>query len=220
MAKKSFRSVPRIVSGRDNDRYTLLIRLVSAICFSLQDTGVSGAGKKPRQEVRCRDGHSDVEKHPGKHTLRAAFTEGEGDPATTNATRDSPRAIVLVNAFCRRLTAFSQGDWPLTCANADASRARIGIRKGNLSPDLVGRDGERREPKVEVAASRREAALELHEYAQSPVAESRMLSASSDQPCCHFPSLLVGEESSESRLLILLMGKKPAKSFKEKCFTF
>jgi hypothetical protein len=36
---------------------------------------------------------------------------------------------------------------------------RIGIRKGNLSPDLVGRDGERREPKVEVAASRREAAL-------------------------------------------------------------
>jgi len=47
-----------------------------------------------------------------------------------------------------------------------------------------------------------------------------MLSASSDQgqSCCHFPSLLVGEKSSESRLLILLMGKKPAKSFKEKCF--
>jgi hypothetical protein len=61
-----------------------------------------------------------------------------------------------------------------------------------------------------------------HECAQSPVAESRMLSTSSDQgqSCCHFPSLLVGEESSESRLLILLMGKKPAKSFKEKCFTF
>src|SRR6266576_3509010 len=76
--------------------------------------------------------------------------------------------------------------------------------------------------KVEVAASRCEAPLELHEYAQSPVAESRMLSASSDQgqSCCHFPSLLVSEESSESRLLILLMGKKPAKSFKEKCFTF
>jgi hypothetical protein len=60
------------------------------------------------------------------------------------------------------------------------------------------------------------------EYAQSPVAESRMLSTSSDQgqSCCHFLSLLVGEKSSESRLLILLMGKKPAKSFKEKCFTF
>jgi hypothetical protein len=60
-----------------------------------------------------------------------------------------------------------------------------------------------------------------HRPAQpSPVAESRMLSVSSDQPCCHFPSLLVGEESTESRLLILLMGKKPAKPFKEKCFTF
>jgi hypothetical protein len=171
-----------------------------------------------------------------------------------------PRAIVLVNAFCRTLTAFSQGDWPLTCANApdarirdvenateadrsrretaffrkafrivdeflsdDASRARIGIRKGNLSPHLVGRDGERREPKVEVAASRREAArMEPHEYAQSPVAESRMLSASSDQgqSCCHFRSLLVGEESSESRFLILLVGKKPPKCFKENVSRF
>jgi hypothetical protein len=47
-----------------------------------------------------------------------------------------------------------------------------------------------------------------------------MLSASSDQgqSGCHFPSLLVGEESSGSRLLILLMGKKPAKSFKRKMF--
>ena len=82
--KKSFRSGPTIVTGRDNDRCTLLIRLVYAICFSLQDTGVSGAGKKPRQEVRCRDGHSDAEKHAGKHTLRAAFTEGEGEPGHAN----------------------------------------------------------------------------------------------------------------------------------------
>jgi len=46
--KKSFRSGPRIVSGRDNDRCTLLIRLASAMCFSSQDVGVSAAGKKPR----------------------------------------------------------------------------------------------------------------------------------------------------------------------------
>ena len=61
---------------------------------------------------------------------------------------------------------------------------------------------------------------EPHEYAQSPVAESRKLSESSDQSWCHFPSLLVGEESNESCPLIVLMGKKPAKHFKEKCFTF
>jgi hypothetical protein len=61
---------------------------------------------------------------------------------------------------------------------------------------------------------------EPHEYAKPPVAESRMLSASSEQPCCHFPSLLVGEGGSESRPLIVLMGKEPAKHCKEKCFTF
>jgi hypothetical protein len=105
--------------------------VVAAICFSLQDAGVSGAGKKPRQEVHCRDGHSDAEKHAGKHTLRATFTEGESEPGHDNrnqgqpprATKDSPRAIVLVNACRRTLTAFSQGDWPLTCANAAYARS-------------------------------------------------------------------------------------------------
>jgi hypothetical protein len=114
-------------------------------------------------------------------------------PTTTIATRDSPRAIVLVNACCRTLTAFSQGDWPLTaqmplmqesetermrrrltgasgrrissegflhCRRAPFRMMRAGHRvgiQGQLSPDLVERDGERRETKVEVAASRREA---------------------------------------------------------------
>jgi hypothetical protein len=257
--KKSFRSGPTIVTGRDNDRCTLLIRLVSAMllpaghrCFRCRE--------KPRQEVRCRDGHSDAERHPGKHTLRAAFTEGAGEPGHDNRNQGQPPC----NRARKRLLQDAHGVFPrglaTHCTNAADARIRdvenateadlsqretdffgrlsslpassfqrmraghrTGIRKGNLSPDLVGRDGERREPKVEGAASRREAApMEPHEYAQSPVAESRMLSASSDQgqSCCHFPSLLVGEKSSESRLLILLMGKKPAKSFKEKCFTF
>src|ERR1700674_5139096 len=43
--------------------------------------------------------------------------------ATTIATRDRSRAIALVNACGRTLTAFSQGDWPLTCANAADARA-------------------------------------------------------------------------------------------------
>ena len=34
-------------------------------------------------------------------------------PATTIATRDSPRAMVLVKARCRTLTAFSQGELPV-----------------------------------------------------------------------------------------------------------
>jgi hypothetical protein len=36
--------------------------------------------------------------------------------------------------------------------------------------------------------------------------------------CCHCPSRLVSEESSESCPLLLLMGKKVAECFKEKSF--
>src|SRR5713226_6554144 len=44
----------------------------------------SVAGKKPRQEIHRRDSHSDTEEHTGKHTLRAAFTEGEGEAGHDN----------------------------------------------------------------------------------------------------------------------------------------
>src|SRR6516225_1677548 len=88
--KKSFRSAPRIVSGRDRDRCTLLIRLASAMCFSMLEASVSVAGKEPSQEVHCRDGHSDAEKHAGKHTLRAPLTEGEGEPGDDNRNQRQP----------------------------------------------------------------------------------------------------------------------------------
>jgi hypothetical protein len=42
-------------------------------------------------------------------------------PATTMATSESPRAMVLVKAVSRTLTAFSQGEAP-PCANAGAAR--------------------------------------------------------------------------------------------------
>jgi hypothetical protein len=172
-------------------------------------------------------------------TLRATFTEGE--PGHDNRNQGQPCAIVLVNACCRTLTAFSQGDWPLPCANAAyADQRRISFGRLSSLPASscqMMRAGHRigiQRPWGSSAAARRNFDFRLstltaplnqvrpepHECAQSPVAESRMLSASSDQPWCHFPSLLVGDDSSESRLLILLMGKKPAKCFKEKCFTF
>ena len=67
--KKSFRSAPRIVSGRDSERCTLLIRLASAMCVSPRDVRDSVAGKEPRQEVDRCDGHANAEEHTGKHTL-------------------------------------------------------------------------------------------------------------------------------------------------------
>jgi hypothetical protein len=42
-------------------------------------------------------------------------------PDTTIATSESPRAMVLVNACCSTLTAFSHGELPV-CANAGAAR--------------------------------------------------------------------------------------------------
>ena len=95
--KKSFRSGPTIVS--DNDRCILLIRLVYGICFSLQDTGVSGAGKKPRQEVHCRDGHSDAEEYAGEDSLRAAFTESEGQTGD----HDGDQREAASDGGCERL---------------------------------------------------------------------------------------------------------------------
>src|SRR5208282_3810267 len=88
--KKSFRSAPRIVSGRDSERCTLLIRLASAMCVSLRDVRDSVAGKEPRQEIHRCDGHTNAEEHTGKHPLRAAFTEGEGEACHDNRNERQP----------------------------------------------------------------------------------------------------------------------------------
>ena len=61
---------------------------VDSSCFRhvllLWDARDSVAGKKPRQEIHRRDSHSDTEEHTGKHTLRAAFPEGEGKAGHDN----------------------------------------------------------------------------------------------------------------------------------------
>jgi hypothetical protein len=160
--------------------------------------------------------------------------------------RTVPRAIVLVNACCGTLTTFSQGDWPLTCANAAGARSEMDFfRKAFfIAGEFLSHDASRaphRDSKAMGRLGGGSPQLQLSApYARRPAQprpvrrylshtstpnrrwqnKSRMLSASSDQSCCHFSSLLVGEESSESCPLIVLMGKKPAKHFKEKCFTF
>ena len=45
-------------------------------------------------------------------------------PATTIETSESPRAIVVVNACIKTLTAFSQGDAPVAWANAAVAKTR------------------------------------------------------------------------------------------------
>src|SRR5271156_2657706 len=77
--KKSLRSAPRIVSGRDSDRCTLLIRLPSAICLSHGDADDLAAGEKPGQKIHRCDSHANAEEHAGENAFRAAFAEGEGE---------------------------------------------------------------------------------------------------------------------------------------------
>src|SRR5260370_9651114 len=70
-------------------------------------------------------------------------------PDTTIATKERPRAIVLVNACCRTPTAFSQGEAPWAKAGADKSSPRAAAvncrniflnRKALLQRGLICRD--------------------------------------------------------------------------------
>jgi hypothetical protein len=115
--KKSFRSGPRIVS--DNDRYTLLIRACRHMllpagrrCLRRREKAKTGSSL-PRWPFRRRKARRQA--HASSHLHRARPRQSQ--PRTV------PRAIVLINACCRTLTAFSQGDWPLTCANAADARS-------------------------------------------------------------------------------------------------
>src|ERR1700746_1271006 len=80
--KKSFRSAPRMVRGRESERCTeLILRVcVTAVSPGSQQT----AAKEPRHEVDGSDRHANAEEDPGEDTLRAAFTEGESQPGYNN----------------------------------------------------------------------------------------------------------------------------------------
>src|SRR5260221_6957315 len=80
--KKSFRSAPRIVRGRESERWTgLILRVcVTAVSPGSQQT----SGKEPRHEVDGSDRHADAKQNPGEDTLRAAFAESEGQPGDDN----------------------------------------------------------------------------------------------------------------------------------------
>src|SRR5579885_1514859 len=69
--KKSFRSTPRMVSGRLSERNTGLVRLVC----------MSGSGKEPGHEIDGTNGHSDAEDDAGHGAFRSALAKGENQSA-------------------------------------------------------------------------------------------------------------------------------------------
>src|SRR5271168_1530997 len=74
--KKSFRSAPRIVSGRESERWTLLTRLASAMYSSGFLRGAL-AGKQPREEIHRRNCHANAEQHAGENAFRSTLAESE-----------------------------------------------------------------------------------------------------------------------------------------------
>ncbi len=71
---------------------------------------------------------------PARTRFEPPSPKAKVNPDTTIATRERPRAIVLVNAVIKTLTAFSQGELPVACAKAADARIR-----GDHSVTKVGR---------------------------------------------------------------------------------
>jgi hypothetical protein len=71
------------------------------------------------------DLHDHVQRIPD---IRLDGTNAKVSPATTMATRERPRAMVLVKAVSRTLTAFSQGELPVPCPNVGAARRSVNAR--------------------------------------------------------------------------------------------
>src|SRR5208337_3770783 len=110
--KKSFRSAPRIVSGRESDRCTLLIRLDSTMRFSPESCGIQLPGKSHARKFTAAIAMPTPKRTPASTRFEPPSPKAKVRPATTMATSERPRAMVLVKAVWSTLTAFSHGGVP------------------------------------------------------------------------------------------------------------
>src|SRR5580700_5467469 len=131
--KKSLRSAPRIVSGRESDRCTLLIRLASATCFSFKTCVIQLPGKSHDKKFTAAMAIPTPNSTPASTRFEPPSPKANVRPATTMATSERPRAMVLVNAVMRTLTAFSQGELPAPCAYAGAATSSPAINVANAA---------------------------------------------------------------------------------------
>src|SRR5580704_9957535 len=128
--KKSFRSAPRIVSGRESERCTRLMRLGSAICCSIGTVRNQLPGKSHARKFTAAMAIPTPKSTPASTRFDPPSPKAKVSPATTIATSERPRAMVLVKAVSKTLTAFSQGELP-PCANAGAARNRATVEARN-----------------------------------------------------------------------------------------
>src|ERR1700733_16323607 len=126
--KKSFRSAPRMVRGRDSERWTLLIRLVSTMCLSRSKNPDHAPGKSHARKFTAAIAIPTPNNTPASTRFEPPSPNANVSPETTIATSESPRAIVLVKAVISTLTAFSHGELPWAKAGiASKSTKQIAI---------------------------------------------------------------------------------------------
>src|ERR1700687_2001773 len=105
---------------------------IDSSCFRhvllLWDVRDSVAGEKPPPEIHCGDGHADAEEHTGKHTLRAAFTEGEGEAGHDNGNKREAAS----NGAGEGLLKHANGVFPW---RSSLSEGRSGERKCETKDD-------------------------------------------------------------------------------------
>src|SRR5580700_7164691 len=102
------------------------MRLGSAICFSIGTVRNQLPGKSHARKFTAAMAMPTPKRTPASTRFEPPSPKANVSPATTIATSERPRAMVLVNAVINTLTAFSHGELP-PCANAGAARNRATV---------------------------------------------------------------------------------------------
>src|SRR6266487_1252298 len=75
---------------------------------------------------------------PARTRFEPPSPKAKVKPETTIATRERPRAMVLVNACIKTLTAYSQGELP--CASTGTAKSKAIARAARFLDTNLGRD--------------------------------------------------------------------------------
>src|SRR6266702_6582667 len=97
----------------------------SSVCHrrsATPDSKAQSQGKSQAMKLTAAIAIPTPKRTPARTRFEPPSPNAKVRPDTTIATRERPRAIVLVNAVIKTLTAFSQGELPVACAKAADAR--------------------------------------------------------------------------------------------------
>src|SRR6266481_5402029 len=114
-----------MVRGRESERCIRFIRLAFAISApATRESETQSHGKSQAMKLTAAIAIPTPKRTPARTRFEPPSPKANVRPDTTIATRERPRAIVLVKACWRTPTAFSQGEAPWAKAGATKSSPR------------------------------------------------------------------------------------------------